>query len=50
MRGDPQTVLSTVVFGERFTPVMGLGVGCVIAGVLLVETGTRHAPVEDVSA
>ena len=44
------TVLSTVVFGERFTPVMGLGVGCVIAGVLLVETGTRHAPVEDVSA
>ena len=44
------TVLSAVVFGERFTPVMGLGVGCVIAGVLLVETGTRHAPVEDVSA
>ena len=30
--------------------LMGLGVGCVIAGVLLVETGTRHAVVEDVSA
>lgn len=35
--------LSTVLFGEAFTAVMALGLACVIAGVLLVETGSRAA-------
>jgi len=35
--------LSTVLFGEGFTAVMAVGLACVIAGVLLVETGSRAA-------
>ena len=33
--------LSTAIFGEVFTVAMGIGLACVIAGVLLVETGSR---------
>lgn len=35
-------VLASVVFGEQFTLTIGIGIGIVIAGVVLVETG--HAP------
>ncbi len=34
-------VLSTLIFGEALTPVMVMGIGLVIAGVLCVELG-RH--------
>ncbi|VEG55819.1 cation/cationic drug transporter [Mycolicibacterium aurum] len=34
-------VLSAVLFGEALTTVMILGLGCIIAGVVLVETGSR---------
>lgn len=37
------TVLSTLLLGEAFTPLMGLGVVLVIGGVLLVETGAPSA-------
>lgn len=33
--------LSTVIYREAFTVPMGIGLFCVIAGVLLVETGSR---------
>ena len=33
--------LSALFFGEAFTVAMGLGLVCIIAGVLLVETGTH---------
>lgn len=36
-------ILSSIVFGEAFTVLMGIGMGCIIAGVLLVEMGARHA-------
>jgi len=36
-------VLSTVIFGEAFTAIMGVGMACIIAGVLLVEMGSHHA-------
>ena len=32
-------VLGTVLFAEPFTPLIGLGIAAVIAGVVLVETG-----------
>lgn len=35
-------VLASLVFGEQFTFMIGLGIAIVIAGVVLVETG--HAP------
>ncbi|WP_411557031.1 DMT family transporter [Plantibacter sp. MPB07] len=35
-------VLASLVFGEQFTFIIGLGIAIVIAGVVLVETG--HAP------
>ncbi len=35
-------VIGRIVFGERFTWVMGLGVVLVMAGVLLVETGAHY--------
>ena len=41
--------LSALLFGEAFTVAMGLGLVCIIAGVLLVETGT-HAQRSDVDA
>jgi small multidrug resistance pump len=34
-------VLSAVLFGEALTTVMVFGLGCIIAGVMLVETGSR---------
>lgn len=33
--------LSAVFFGEAFTVAMGIGLVCIIAGVLLVETGSH---------
>ena len=34
-------VLSAVLFGEALTAVMGAGLVCIIAGVVLVETGSH---------
>jgi small multidrug resistance pump len=34
-------VLSAVLFGEALTVVMVLGLGCIVAGVVLVETGSH---------
>lgn len=36
-------LLSTALFGEPFTPLMGIGVGLIIGGVLLVEIGSQAA-------
>ena len=35
--------LSAVFFGEAFTAAMSIGLVCIIAGVLLVETGSHAA-------
>ena len=35
-------VLSAILFGEAFTAVMGIGMVCIIAGVLLVEMGSHR--------
>lgn len=40
-------VLSSFIFGEAFTVVMGAGLLLVIAGVLLVETGSHPADTHD---
>ncbi|MBX7434001.1 QacE family quaternary ammonium compound efflux SMR transporter [Mycobacterium sp. Y57] len=37
-------LLSTLIFGEAFTLLMGIGLVLVIAGVLLVETGAHPEP------
>lgn len=34
--------LAALVFGEAFTATMGIGLACIVAGVWLVETGSRH--------
>jgi small multidrug resistance pump len=34
-------VLSAALFGEALTTVMVVGLGCIIAGVVLVETGSH---------
>jgi small multidrug resistance pump len=34
-------VLSAVIFGETLTAVMGVGLLCIIGGVVLVESGSR---------
>jgi len=34
-------VLSAVIFGEALTAVMGVGLVCIIGGVLLIETGSH---------
>ncbi|MEH3153966.1 MAG: multidrug efflux SMR transporter [Gordonia paraffinivorans] len=39
-------VCAWLVFDEGLTPVMIGGIVLVIAGVLLVETGARHEPVD----
>ncbi|WP_279104102.1 DMT family transporter [Gordonia paraffinivorans] len=40
-------VLSSVIFGEAFTPLMGIGIVCIMVGVLLVESGSStHAAVD----
>ena len=33
---------SAVLFGEPFTPLMGMGIVLITAGVLLVELGSSH--------
>ncbi|WP_144720529.1 DMT family transporter [Agrococcus jejuensis] len=35
--------LSTTLFGEPFTPLMGVGIALIIGGVLLVELGSQAA-------
>lgn len=35
-------VLGTVLFDEPFTLLIGIGIAVVIAGVVLVETGSHH--------
>lgn len=34
-------ILGTVLFAEPFTPLIGLGIATVIAGIVLIETGHR---------
>lgn len=41
------TTLSSVIYGEPFTAVMGLGIALIIGGVLLVELGSHPARSED---
>ncbi|QIX28466.1 QacE family quaternary ammonium compound efflux SMR transporter [Nocardioides sp. JQ2195] len=36
-------LLSALIFDEPLTPVMLIGLGVIIAGVLLVEIGSQHA-------
>lgn len=36
-------LMSTALFGEALTPVMGLGLGMIVAGVLVVELGAQQA-------
>jgi small multidrug resistance pump len=36
-------VMSLVIFGEPLTPVMGIGIVVMIAGVLCVEPGSQAA-------
>lgn len=36
-------VLSTLLFGEPFTVLMGVGIALVVAGVLVVEIGSQRA-------
>ena len=43
-------VLSAAIFGEPLTPLMGLGVLLVIAGVLLVEFGSHPKASDTVEA
>ncbi|MEW5812035.1 MAG: SMR family transporter [Actinomycetota bacterium] len=40
-------ILSAVVFGEAFTVVMGIGMVCIVGGVLLVEMGSRRVDAAD---
>lgn len=40
------TLLGTVVFGESLSAVALLGIGVIIAGVALVETGSRPVTVD----
>jgi small multidrug resistance pump len=35
--------LSTLIFREAFTAMMGIGLACIIGGVLLVENGSHVA-------
>lgn len=35
-------LLAKPLFGEPLTPVMGLGIGLIMAGVLVVELGAAH--------
>ena len=41
-------VMSSIIFREPFSPLMGGGLALIIAGVLLVETGTRTTDSEAV--
>lgn len=40
-------LLASVLFGEALTPVMLLGIGLVLAGVLTVELGSGHRRAKD---
>lgn len=40
-------VLAAVIFGDPFTTPIIAGIGLIIAGVLMVELGSRHAPAEE---
>lgn len=37
------SLLSTAIFGEALTPLMGVGLACIVAGVLTVELGAERA-------
>jgi small multidrug resistance pump len=39
-------VLAAMIFGDRFTWPIAAGIGLIIAGVLLVEFGSPHAPAD----
>ncbi|MBD0862541.1 QacE family quaternary ammonium compound efflux SMR transporter [Gordonia sp. zg691] len=44
-------ILATWIFGEAFSPVMGMGIACIVIGVILVETGSQsHAEQSRVDA
>ena len=36
-------VMSSLIFGETLTALMGVGIVLIIAGVLTVELGSQHA-------
>lgn len=36
-------VMSAVIFGESLTPLVGVGIALIIAGVLTVELGSQQA-------
>ncbi|HTY28346.1 MAG TPA: SMR family transporter [Mycobacterium sp.] len=40
-------VLAGIIFGDAFTNAIIAGIGLIIAGVLMVELGSRHAPSEE---
>jgi small multidrug resistance pump len=40
-------VLAAMIFGDRFTWPIAAGIGLIIAGVLLVEFGSPHAPADE---
>jgi small multidrug resistance pump len=42
-------VMSALIFGEAFTVAMGIGLVCIIGGVLLVEIGSHPAELGDAS-
>ncbi len=42
--------LAALIFGEAFTVVMAIGLVCIAAGVLLVETGARSHRADTVAA
>ena len=37
------SVLSALIYGEPFTPLMAVGIALIMAGVLLVEIGSQSA-------
>lgn len=41
--------LGAAIFGESLTTVMIVGIGLIIAGVVLIETGSKTAPPHDSS-
>ncbi|GAA1049566.1 SMR family transporter [Arthrobacter russicus] len=36
-------ILATLIFGENFTPLMGLGLAIIMGGVLVVQIGSQKA-------
>lgn len=36
-------ILATLIFGETFTPLMGLGLGIIMIGVFAVQVGSQKA-------